>query len=70
MSGISVVKIPRFMEGQPLPQGYNEDLNPYKNPPISKYNLRAMVNYALQKGKKVPELTVEEAKQFLITSEE
>lgn len=70
MSGISVVKIPRFMEGQPLPQGYNEAPNPYKNPPISKYNLRAMVNYALQKGKKVPELTVEEAKQFLITSEE
>ena len=70
MSGISVVRIPRFMEGQPLPQGYNEVPNPYKNPPNSKYNLRAMVNYALQKGKKVPELTVEEAKQFLITSEE
>ena len=70
MSGISVVKIPRFMEGQPLPQGYNEAPNPYMNPPKSKYNLRAMVNYALQKGKKVPELTVEEAKQFLITSEE
>jgi len=24
MSGISAVRIPRFMEGQPLPEGYNE----------------------------------------------
>ncbi len=70
MSGISAVRIPRFMEGQPLPEGYNEALNPYKNPPNSKYNLRAMVNYALQAGKKVPELTVEEVEQFLITSAE
>ena len=70
MSGISVVKIPRFMEDQPLPQGYNEAPDPYKNPPNSKYNLRAMVNYALQTGKKVPELTVEEVEQFLITREE
>ena len=70
MNGISVVKIPRFMECQPLPEGYNEAPNPYKNSPNSKYNLRAMVNYALWTGKNVPELTVEEAKQFLITSEE
>lgn len=70
MSGISAVRIPRFMEGQPLPEGYNEALNPYKNPPNSKYNLRAMVNYALQAGKKVPELTVDEVEQFLITSAE
>lgn len=70
MSGISAVRIPRFMESQPLPEGYNEALNPYKNPPNSKYNLRAMVNYALRTGKKVPELTVEEVEQFLITSEE
>ena len=70
MSGISAVRIPRFMEDQPLPEGYNEALNPYKNPPNSKYNLRAMVNYALQAGKKVPELTVEEVEQFLITSAE
>lgn len=70
MSGISVVRIPRFMEGQSLPEGYNEAPNPYKNPPNSKYNLRAMVNYALRTGKKVPELTVEEVEQFLITREE
>ena len=70
MSGISVVRIPRFMEGQPLPEGYNEAPNPYRNPPKSKYNLRAMVNYALQTGKKVTELTDKEAEQFLIISEE
>ena len=66
MSGISVVRIPKFLEGEPLPAGYNDPPNPYAEPPRSKYNLRAMVNYALKTGKKVPELTREEAAQFLI----
>ena len=66
MSGISVVRIPKFLEGEPLPEGYFEAPNPYMEPPRSRYNLRAMVNYALKVGKKVPELTKEEAAQFLI----
>ena len=66
MSGISVVRIPRFLEGEPLPAGYYDSPDPYAEPPKSKYNLRAMVNYALKNGKKVPELTREEAAQFLI----
>ena len=69
MNGISVVRIPRFMEDRPLPKGYSESPNPYAEPPVSQYNLRAMVNYALKTGKKVPDLTKEEAEQFLITGE-
>lgn len=68
MSGISVVRVPKFLEGEPLPIGYNDPPNPYVDPPATKYNLRAMVNYALAIGKKVPELTKEEAEQFLIES--
>ena len=66
MNGTSVVRIPRFLEGEPLPSGYNDPPNPYADPPASKYNLRAMVNYALRIGKKVTELSKEEAEQFLV----
>lgn len=66
MSGTSVVRIPRFLEGEPLPVGYNDPPNPYADPPVSQYNLRAMVNYALKIGKKVTELSKEEADQFLV----
>lgn len=68
MNGTSVVRIPRFLEGEPLPAGYFDPPNPYGEPPVSKYNLRAMVNYAIKVGKKVPELTKEKAAQFLIPS--
>ena len=61
----SVVRIPKFLEGEPLPKGYSDPPNPYADPPISQYNVRAMVNYALRAGKKVTELTKEEADKFL-----
>ena len=60
------IRIPKFMEGEPLPQGYYETPNPYKNPPPCSYNIPAMVNYAMAHGKKVTDLTKEEAKQFLV----
>ena len=68
MNGISIVKIPKFMEGDTLPAGYNSALDPYSEPPASKYNLRAMVNYALGHGKKVTDLTKDEAELFINTS--
>lgn len=70
MNGTEIVKIPRFLEGEPLPAGYFDPPNPYIDPPVSKYNLRAMVNYALRIGKKVTELTKEEADQFLVKKSE
>lgn len=65
MNGTNIVCIPKFMECELLPEGYNDTPNPYKLPPVSKYNLRAMVNYALENGRKVYELTKEEAETFL-----
>ena len=70
MNGTSVVKIPKFMEGEALPEGYYDAPNPYANPPAALYNVRAMVNYALEHGKTVTDLTKEEAKQFLLKSED
>ena len=66
MNGISVVKIPKFMEDDTLPEEYYSEPNPYSEPPVSKYNLRAMVNYALSHGKKVTDLTKQEAELFIM----
>ncbi len=70
MNGTSVVKIPKFMEGEALPEGYYDAPNPYANPPAALYNVRAMVNYVLEHGKTVTDLTKEEAKQFLLKSQD
>ena len=67
MSGISMIRLPRFLEGEALPSGYYDTPDPYADPPKSKYNIRAMVNYALKQGKAVADLTKEEAKQFLVS---
>ena len=66
MNKTDVVKIPKFIEGEPLPDGYYDAPNPYKNPPKAQYNVRALVNYAIKHGKSVTELTKEEVKPFLI----
>ena len=65
MNGISVVRIPKFMEGDTLPDEYNSAPDPYSEPPVLRYNLQAMVNYALKHGKKVTELTKDEAGLFI-----
>ena len=54
------------MKGEELPPGYFDSPDPYKNPPASRYNMRAMVNYALKNGKNVTDLTKEEVRPFLI----
>lgn len=66
MNGTNVIRVPRFLENEILPVGYNDPPNPYHNPPRSRYNLRALVNYALANGKSVYELTKEEVEQFII----
>ncbi len=60
------IRVPLFMEGEELPPGYFDSPDPYKNPPASRYNMRAMVNYALKTGKNVTDLTEEEVRPFLI----
>lgn len=60
------IRVPLFMEGEELPPGYFDSPNLYKNPPSSRYNMRAMVNYALKRGKNVTDLTKEEVRPFLI----
>lgn len=58
--------IPLFMRGDPLPEKYFEDVDPYVDPPKSKYNIKAMVRYAIDKGVEVVNLSKEEASMFLL----
>ena len=64
------IRIPKFLEGEELPSGYFDSPDPYSNPPSSRYNVRAMVNWALKNGKKVTDLTKEEAERFRIDDTE
>ncbi len=66
MKGTEYIRIPDFLSGEELPPGYFDSPNPYEDPPLTKYNLRAMVNYALQNGRDVTDLTKEEVKPFMI----
>ena len=62
MNGIS--SLPKFLEGEPLPCGYLEPINPYVDPPVCNFNLGALLNYAEKQGKKCWDLTKEEVAQF------
>ena len=66
MNGIEGIRIPRFLEGDALPAGYYDTPDPYADPQKAQYNFRAMVNYALQRGKSVIDLSKEEVQSFLI----
>ena len=64
MNGINNVKIPKFLEGEPLPKGYFEAPNPYSEPPTRKVKLGELVKYARENEKKVFDLTKEEVSMF------
>ena len=65
MSGMEKNKIPSFLEGEPLPNGYFEDPNPYVDHPTCKINFKALGEYIKKTGKKSGwDLTKEEMKIF------
>ena len=57
-------KIPKFLEGEVLPKGYFEPLNPYEDVPTCNVNLLELSRYARKCGKALVELTKEEVKMF------
>ena len=59
-----MVRLPRFLEGRPLPEGYFDPLVPYKDPPPCPYHLSRLVAYAKEKGVAVTDLSWEEVEQF------
>ena len=63
MNGIRV----KFWEGRTPSPEYYAPVDPYREQPPCKYNLRELVRYARQVGKPITELTYEEVMQFAVT---
>ena len=57
-------KVPKFLEGEVLPKGYFEPLNPYEDAPGCNVNLLELSRYARKCGKALVELTKEEVGMF------
>ena len=58
------IPLPTFLEGEPLPPGYNDPPNPYMSPPPCYVDLPALSKYAKRIGKKITDLTKEEVQLF------
>lgn len=63
-SCFDMCKLPHFLEGKPLPEGYSDPPNPYRLPPTCPFHLRRLVAYAREKGVAVTDLTWEETEMF------
>lgn len=59
--------IPKFYEGEKLPQGYYDTPDPFVRPK-STLNLLELSRYAFSQGKQPVSLTKEEISQFKISS--
>jgi len=57
-------KIPKFLEGEILPEQYFGPVDPYKSSPTCKINLGKLVAYAKEQEKTQWELTKEEINMF------
>lgn len=56
--------LPKFLEGETLPEDYYGTRNPYKEPNDWHINLPKLMRYARNKGVPVYMLTKEEVEQF------
>ncbi len=52
MNGTEKMKIPKFLEGEPLPKGYFDGPNPYTDHPTCKIDFKALGDYIKKTGKK------------------
>lgn len=60
------ITIPKFLEGEELPEGCFDYPNPYAPPPETDYKFIEMLKYARENGKKFSDITKEEAAMFLV----
>ena len=64
MNGTKVEMIPKFLEGEFIPEDYFEPVDPYKPYTPGKTNIRKLAKYARENGKDGWTLTKEEIKMF------
>lgn len=51
MNGTATKRIPKFLEGEPLPAGYFEPVNPYISAPSRKIRIGDLASYMKKMGK-------------------
>ena len=56
--------LPKFLKGEPLPEGYSNPIDPFSDPPKWHVNLRALAEYAEAKGVHIAELSKKEYHMF------
>ena len=59
-------KLPKFLEGEPLPEGYHDPVNPYEPHPRCPYNLQKLMRYAFTSRRKIEDMIKEEIMQFAV----
>ena len=64
MNGTETRPLPKFLEGEQIPAGYYEPVNPYVSAPTCKINFGKLVAYAKAHGKTQWDLTKEEILMF------
>ena len=64
MSGTETNRIPNFLEGEILPAGYFDPVNPYISAPTGKHDIGKLAAYVKKSGKTQWDLTKEELKMF------
>lgn len=60
MTDSQLIKIPKFLEGEKLPEGYFEAPDPYRVHKFPKCDLRKLTEYAGKIGKAITDMTKEE----------
>ena len=64
MNGTATKRIPKFLEGEPLPAGYFEPVNPYISAPSRNIRIGDLASYMKKNGKTMWDLTKDEIKMF------
>lgn len=60
-------KLPKLLEGEPLPKGYYSPPDPYDDTPMCNVSLFELSRYVRRCGKPLVELTKEEVNKFRVS---
>ena len=66
MNGHDKKKLPKFLEGEPLTEGYYDPVSPYEKHPPYPYNLQELMKFSVTSGRKIEDMSKEELNQFAV----
>ena len=66
LNGHDKKKLPKFLEGESLPEGYYDPVSPYEKHPPCPYNLQELMKFSVTSGRKIEDMSKEELNQFAV----